>query len=352
MKYIVSLSLVIIGLILTIFLYPFKLFGEDAISFDDEQEGLSKQITIVFSHVVAENTPKGLAANRFAQLAAEKTNGLVKVEVFPNGTLYSDEGELNALMSNKVQMIAPSLSKLTKLAPEWGLFDLPFLFAENEEIASLLQGELGDQFLSLHEDRNIKGLALWSNGFKQMTSSAKPMLKPVDFIGQRFRIMASPIIEDQFKQLGAVPLAMPYDQVYMSLREEKFEGQENTISNIYSRRLYELQNYMTISNHGFLGYAVLMNKEFWDGLPIEVQEGLAAAMEETASWLMEESVHTNTQQLHRLEQESAIEIHYLSTQEKAEWLEKLEPVYFKLHKEVRQDFAREFIEERIDLMFR
>lgn len=350
MKYLIGSSLLVIIMILCIFFYPFDQFRHEEISYDDEQEGLSEQIVIRFSHVVAENTPKGLAAQKFAELAAEKTDGLVKVEVVPNGALYTDEEELNALMDNNVQMIAPSLSKMTKLAPEWGLFDLPFLFQTNEDITSVFLGEIGSKLLRLHEDNDIKGMALWSNGFKQMTSSVGALQKPEDFKGQRFRIMPSQIIEDQFTRLGAVPIVIPFDQVYTSLEEDEFEGQENTISNIYSRRLYELQSHMTISNHGFLGYAVFMNKEFWDSLPKEVQSSLTAAMDETTSWMIDESMKMNKQQLQVIDSESSIDIHYLSNEERAEWLNKLEPVYHTLLQSVNEDFVKEFISNRIKLM--
>lgn len=350
MKYLLTFSILVIILILGIFFYPFTLFQNEEMSYDDEQEGLTGQITIRFSHVVAENTPKGLAAKKFSSLVSEKTNGWVKVEVFPNGTLYTDEEELQALMKNNVQMIAPSVSKMTKLAPEWGLFDLPFLFQKDEDVEEALSGELVSKLLTLHEDENIKGVALWSNGFKQMTSSSKELREPEDFVGQRFRIMPSTVIEEQFKQLGAVPIALPYDRVYTSLKEAKFEGQENTISNIYSRRLYELQNHLTISNHGFLGYSVFMNKKFWDGLPSDVQASITEAMEETTSWMLEESVTMNKEQLKLLEQVSTIDVHYLTEQEKLKWMNKLKPVYHKFLKEVNEDFAKEFIEEKMDLM--
>jgi C4-dicarboxylate-binding protein DctP len=350
MKYLIGSSFFVIITILAIFFYPLDRFKQEEISYDDEQEGLSDQIIIRFSHVVAENTPKGLAAQKFAELADEKTDGLVKVEVIPNGTLYTDEQELDALMKNDVQMIAPSLSKMTKLAPEWGLFDLPFLFQKNEDITSVFSSEIGSSFLRLHEDENITGMALWSNGFKQMTSSENPLKKPEDFKGQRFRIMPSTMIEEQFKRLGVEPIVMPFDQVYMALEAEKFEGQENTISNIYSRRLYELQNYMTISNHGFLGYAVLMNKEFWDHLPEDVQSSLTDAMDEATAWMLEESLKMNKDQLRVIERESSIDIHYITEEERKDWLDHLQPVYQTFLQHVTEGFVREFVEERIEYL--
>lgn len=347
MKYLLGASLLVMTLIVGIFFFPINLITGKDIPYDDEQDGLSQQIVIRFSHVVAENTPKGLAAQRFAQLVEKKSDGLVKVEVIPNGSLYTDDDELDALIDNDIQMIAPSLSKLTKLSPEWALFDLPFLFENDQDIEHTLSSELGNKFLTLNKNEGIKGLALWSNGFKQMSSNLAPLRNPKDFSGQRFRIMPSPIIAQQFKALGAEPIEVPFDQLYTSLQEDVFDGQENTISNIYSRRIYGMQKYMTVSNHGFLGYAVLMNKEFWDSLPDKVQGVINEAMAETTSWMISESLRVNREQLSLIEQESSIQIDYLSEQEKKTWFKTLKPVYRKFLDMVDDDEMKEFVKQRM-----
>jgi tripartite ATP-independent transporter DctP family solute receptor len=346
MKYLIGTSILFITITLYILFNPFD--QKNQLSYDDEQEGITQQIVIQFSHVVAENTPKGLAAQKFAQLISEKTDGLVKVEIFPNGTLFTDEEELDALRDNKVQMIAPSVSKMTKLAPEWGYYDLPFLFHDYEEIKTALSSDIGKKLLSLHEREGIHGLALWSNGFKQMTSNIRPLHSPKDFSGQRFRIMPSFILEEQFNQLKAVPVVVPFDQIYTSLKEDQFDGQENTISNIYSRRLYGLQNYMTISDHGFLGYAVLMNKEFWDGLPKNVQTSLQEAMEETTEWMVAESEKMNKAQLEKIKEESSINVYELSAEERAQWLKVLQPVYQTFLHSIKKDFMKEYMKKKIE----
>ncbi|WP_423801209.1 DctP family TRAP transporter solute-binding subunit [Neobacillus sp. SAB-20_R2A] len=348
MKYLIASSVLVITLIIGFFFLPASLLSGKKIPYDDEQDGLSKQIVIRFSHVVAENTPKGLAAQKFARLVEEKTDGLVKVEVYPNGSLHTDEDELDALIDNDVQMIAPSVSKLTNLAPEWGLFDLPFLFENDQDIEETLSSELGHRFLSLNENKGIIGLALWSNGFKQMSSNLNPLLYPDDFKGQRFRIMPSPIIAEQFEALGAQPVEVPFNQLYTSLQEDQFDGQENTISNIYSRRIYGMQKYMTVSNHGFLGYAVLMNKEFWDKLPKEVQRDIQEAMAETTSWMISESQRVNKEQLNLIERESSIQIYRLTEQEKMEWYQALRPVYQKFLQTTKDKEMKEFVKKRMD----
>lgn len=347
MKYLLGASFLVITLIIGIFFLPSNWLGKE-IPYDDEQDGLSKQIVIRFSHVVAENTPKGLAAQKFAQLVGEKTNGLVKVEVIPNGSLYTDQDELDALINNDVQMIAPSVSKLTKLAPELGLFDLPFLFENQQDIEQFLSSELGSKLLTLNERKGIEGLALWSNGFKQMSSNLTPLRHPGDFAGQRFRIMPSPIIAEQFLALGAKPIEVPFDQLYTSLQKDEFDGQENTISNIYSRRIYGMQKYMTVSNHGFLGYAVLMNKEFWDSLPKDIQKSINAAIAETTSWMISESSRINKEQLQLIERESSIQIYQLTNQEKAEWYKALKPVYHKFLRMITDKEIKEFVENRMN----
>lgn len=346
-KLIAASSLVITAIILFTLFYPFDWLKRKDVIYDDEQEGLSEQIVIRFSHVVAENTPKGLAAQKFAQLVKEKTDGLVKVEVIPNGNIYTDEEELDALRRNEVQMIAPSLSKMTKLAPEWGLFDLPFLFKDYNDISSTLTSEIGSKFLTMHEDKGIKGLALWSNGFKQMTSNVKALKNPDDFAGQRFRIMPSLIIEKQFTTLGASPVVVPFNELYRSLQQDEFEGQENTISNIYSRRIYGLQNHMTVSNHGFLGYAVLMNKDFWDGLPEDIQPAIDEAMKETTAWMLAESKEMNQIQLEKIKQESSIDIYYLSEEETREWYTELKPVYSTFLEAVKVPYIKEFVKKKM-----
>lgn len=333
MKYFVGASMVVMMILIsTILIRTSVLEGKEA-AVDDEQIGLQEQIFIRFSHVVAENTPKGRAAQKFAELVAEKTNGRVKVQVFPNGTLYSDDEEIDALVRNDVQMVARSFSKMTELVPEWQMFDIPFLFENYDDVETVFTGDVGNTLLGMLNEDGIKGLSLWSNGFKQMTSNKQPLRKPEDFNGQRFRIMPSMIIEEQFRLLGAEPIVVPFNQVYHALEKNQFEGQENTISNIYSKRLYQLQRYMTISNHGYLGYAVLVNGEFWMKLPKDIRLQVAEAMQETTHWILKESERMNEQQLAEIQENSDIEVYYLTDEERKLWKQHLQPLYEKFRRE-------------------
>ncbi|WP_083249241.1 TRAP transporter substrate-binding protein [Bacillus solimangrovi] len=311
------------------------------ISEDDEQEGLSEQIIINFSHVVAENTPKGLAAQRFADLVRDKTEGHVKVEVFPNGMLFSDGEEIDALRRGDVEMVAPAFSKLTSLVPQWQVLDLPFLFRTDKDVERAFTGEMGKILLELLDEHDIKGLTLWNNGFKQMTSNRGPLIMPEDFVGQRFRIMPSNVLREQFEMMGAIPNRIGFNQVYQNLETNFLDGQENTISNIYSKRFYQVQNYMTISNHGYLGYGVLINKKFWDDIPKEYQEDILEASNETSDWLFEQSVLMNNQQLVRIRQQSNIQIYELSEQEHEQWRKYFEPLYKKFEGDIGNELMDE-----------
>ncbi|ARP41614.1 C4-dicarboxylate-binding periplasmic protein [Geobacillus thermodenitrificans] len=307
---------------------------QERIVYDDEQKGLQKQIIIYFSHVVAENTPKGLAAQKFAELVEQKTNGRVKVEVFANGSLYSDGEELDALLRGDVQMIAPSFSKVTELIPEWQVLDLPFLFRDDDDVRRVFTGKVGAELLGMLEEKGIKGLAFWSNGFKQMMGTTRPLIEPDDFRGLRFRIMPSEVIDKQFRLLGGEPVAVSFDHVYRALEQHEFDGQENTISNIYSKGFYKFQPYITISNHGYLGYAVMMNRSFWDSLPKEIQQKIAEAMTEATQWNLRQSKAQNERELQQLKQQKSVQLYLLSEEERKRWEQKFAPLY--------KEFTRQF----------
>lgn len=342
MKWFISASLLTVLILVAVFSHDPMHEIED----DDEQTGLNDQIVIKFSHVVAENTPKGLAAEKFAEIIADRTDGKIKVEVFPNEIMYSDEKELQALKKGDVQMIAPSYSKMTEVIPEWQVLDLPFIFQDEQHVKNVYTGEVGERLLGKLERENIKGLALWGNGFKQMTSSSGSLIDPEDFSGQRFRIMPSDTIAEQFELLHAIPKAASFNDVYIALEGNEFDGQENTISNIYSKGFYRLQKDMTVSNHGYLGYSVLMNEEFWNSLEPELQTQIQKAMNETTEWMLEESKNMNDSQLRRMKQNSKMKIHELSEDEKDNWQEVFMPLYEAYSSEYGDKWIEDIRNER------
>ena len=238
-------------------------------------------LVVKFSHVVAGDTPKGKAAEFFAKRAAELTGGKVKVEVYANSTLYKDKEEMEALQLGAVQMLAPSLAKFGPLgAKEFEVFDLPFIFDNYDELHRVTQGKVGQQLLGKLEGRGIKGLAFWDNGFKSMSAN-KALKNPEDFKGLKMRIQSSKVLEAQMRAVGALPQVMAFSEVYQALQTGVVDGTENPHSNLYTQKMHEVQKHMCLTEHGYLGYAVITNKKFWDGLPADLRGQLEKAMQES-----------------------------------------------------------------------
>ncbi|RSD29488.1 DctP family TRAP transporter solute-binding subunit [Mesobacillus subterraneus] len=294
---------------------------------DHEQISREERIVIRFSHIVGEKTPKGMAARRFASLVKEKSNGFVEVQVFPNGYLYRDGEEIDGLLKNDIQMIAPATAKITSFVPEWQALDLPFAFNSIGEVHEYLEGEIGSKLMYGLQREGFYPLGLWDNGFKQMTNMTKPLTQPRDFRGLKFRIMPSEIIRQQFLELEAGTQSNSFNEVYQLLEKNKIDGQENTYSNIVSKRIHTQQKYLTASNHGYLGYVVLLKKEFWDQLPEEVQKILQESIKEVTDWEKEMARKMNEESLQELKDCKCVEIHFLSKEEKRLWEEALKPIY-------------------------
>ena len=295
---------------------------------DREQVNPGEKIVLKFSHVVAEDTPKGQAALRFARLVEERTGGRVEVQVFPNSVLYKDGEELTALEENKVQLIAPTTSKLGEMFPEMQLFDLPYAFADTARVHQATDGEIGLKLAAVMGKNNILPLAYWDNGFKQMTSSKGPLIYPADFYNLTFRVMInSQVLEEQFRAFGAKTVQLPFNEVYQALTGGAVEGQENTMSNILSQKFYEAQPYMTISNHGFMCYVVLTNARFWNSLPADIRKILEETMVEVTAWEREKAKELNERDLTKIKASGKVQIHIQTEAEKKIWKKVWEPLY-------------------------
>jgi C4-dicarboxylate-binding protein DctP len=238
------------------------------------------QIVIKFSHVVATDTPKGQASEFFAKRASELTKGKVKVDIYPNSQLYKDKEEMEALQMGAVQMLAPSLAKFGPLGvKEFEVFDFPFIFDDTADLHKVTQGPIGASLLAKLDPKGVKGLAFWDNGFKAFSANT-PLKTAADFKGKKFRIQSSKVLEEEIRSLGGIPQVMAFSEVYQALQTGVVDGTENPISNFYSQKMNEVQKHLTLTNHGYLGYAVIVNKKFWDGLPADVRGQLEQAMKE------------------------------------------------------------------------
>lgn len=283
-------------------------------------------IVIKFSHVVSNDTPKGKAAERFKELAEKNTKGRVKVEVYPNSTLYKDKEELEALQLGAVQMLAPSLAKFGPLgAREFEVFDLPYIFPSKDVLYRVTEGPIGKGMLKKLESKGITGLAFWDNGFKVMSAN-KPLHSPSDMKGLKMRIQSSKVLDAQMRALGANPQVMAFSEVYQALQTGVVDGTENPPSNLYTQKMHEVQKHVTMTKHGYLGYAVIVNKKFWDGLPTDIRTELEAAMKDSTKYANAIAQQENDKAIAAVKASGKTTVYELNAKEQAEWRKALLPV--------------------------
>jgi C4-dicarboxylate-binding protein DctP len=298
-------------------------------------------IVIKFSHVVAVDTPKGKAAEYFKKLAEERTKGRVKVEVYPNSALFKDGEEMEALQLGSVQILAPSLAKFGPLgAREFEVFDLPYIFDDYDELHKVTQGPLGAALLEKLESKGIVGLAYWDNGFKLMSAN-KPIRVPADYKGLKMRIQSSKVLGDEMKALGAIPQVMAFSEVYQALQTGVVDGTENPPSNFYTQRMHEVQKYAALTEHGYLGYAVIVNKKFWDGLPADIRTTLEGAMKETTKYANDIARKENDDALEAVRKSGKTEIIQLTPEQKAQMKQALLPVHKQNESRIGKDTIAE-----------
>ena len=297
-------------------------------------------IVIKFSHVVTPDTPKGKAAEQFKKLAEERTKGKVKVEIYPNSQLYKDKEELEMLQLGSVQMLAPSLAKFGPLGErEFEAFDLPYIFENYDELHKVTEGPIGAGLLKKLEPKGIVGLAYWDNGFKVMTAN-KPLRKPEDVKGLKLRIQSSKVLDAQMRALGGIPQVMAFSEVYQALQTGVVDGTENTDSNIYTQKMHEVQKYLIVTDHGYIGYAVVVNKKFWDGLPPDIRTTLEGAMKDATAYGNHIARQENDAALEAIRKSGKTQIITLTPQEKLAWKRVLIPVHAQMADKIGKDLIQ------------
>ncbi|MGD8644516.1 MAG: TRAP transporter substrate-binding protein [Chromatiales bacterium] len=293
-------------------------------------------IVIKFSHVVAENTPKGKMANRFKDLVAERLDGKVVVEVYPNSQLFGDNKVLEAMLLGDVQLAAPSLSKFSRYTKQLQLFDLPFLFEDIEAVDRFQQSADGQKLLTSMEKKGLLGLGYLHNGMKQLSAS-QPLRVPADASGLKFRIMTSDVLAAQFEAVDAAPLKKPFSEVFTLLQTKAIDGQENTWSNIYSKKFFEVQPYITESNHGVLDYMVVTSAGFWKKMPDDVRGKVKQALDEAIAYGNQIALEKAVEDKQKIVDSGRSEVIDLSSAERAQWVEVMKPVWKKFEGEIGKD---------------
>jgi C4-dicarboxylate-binding protein DctP len=294
-------------------------------------------LIVKFSHVTTAESPKGKAATKFAELLAEKTGGRVKVEVYPSSQLYGDKDELEALQAGNVHIIAPSATKLVGFNPSFQIVDMPFLFKNHDSVVKFWDGELGKKLMNSLESKNMLGLAMWENGFKVFTSN-KPIAKPEDFKGQKFRTQAGKVLEAQFKALGAGAATIPFGETYTALQQGTVDGQENTWNNIDTQKYEEVQKYLLVSNHGRIDYIVLTNKKWYSSLPEDIKKAFDEAMAEATQYERQLAVELDKGSEEKLRKSGKFQIVELSEAERENFVKLMEPVYSEFEQTVGKEF--------------
>ncbi|RRV24888.1 DctP family TRAP transporter solute-binding subunit [Stutzerimonas nitrititolerans] len=293
-------------------------------------------ILIKFSHITADSTPKGQGALMFQKLVHERLPGQVEVQVFANSSLYGDGKEMEALLMNQVQMLAPAPSKLEQYTKQLQLFDLMFLFDDMAAAQRFQQSEKGRAMLKSMEDKGITGLAYWLNGMRQFTAN-KPLREPADARGQKFRVQPSDLQAAQYTALRAVPRKMAFAEIYQGLQTGVVNAQDNPWSNIYSQKYYEVQKYMTESNHGIGNYLLITNTKFWNGLPAPVRGELEAIIEEVTAEVNRQAEALNEEARQGIVASGKSEILVLTDEERAKWREAVQPAWAKFEDEIGKD---------------
>ena len=298
-------------------------------------------IVIKFSHVVSPDAPKGKAANKFKELAEKYTNGKVKVEVYPNSSLYKDKEELEALQLGSVQLLAPSISKFGPLGVrEFDIFDLPFLMTDDTHARQMMASPMMATFNKKLEGKGVTPLAYWDNGTYVYTAN-KPLLMPEDFRGMKMRIQGSKVLDATARQLGAIPQIIAFGELYQALQTGVVDGEDNVPSNVWTQKFYDVQKYLTVSNHGRLTYSLLTNTKFWNALPADIRPQLDRAVKESTDYFNETAAKDNVDALDKIKATGKVQFHVLTDAEKKAWVAALMPV----HKEMQSRFGKDFVDK-------
>lgn len=299
-----------------------------------------KPIIIKFSHVTSPISVKGKAADKFAELVDQKTEGKVKIEVYPSSQLYGDNDELDALISGNVHMIAPSVTKMVKLDPRWQFVDMPYLFRDEDHARLFFKSDLAQDLMNSKqlEGNDIMGLTFWENGFKHFINNKKPLETPADFKGLKFRMQAGKVLEAQFKALEAGSATIAFGETYAALQQGTVDGTENTFNNMDTQKYQEVQKYLTVSEHGRLDYGVFVNKTFWNNMPEDIRIKVEEALKEATEMAWDMAYDENQKSLENIKNSGKVEVTVLTDEQKAALEQEFKPVYEEFEKVITPEF--------------
>lgn len=320
-------------------LLALALAGCTPLAADHEQISPDERVVGRLSHVTAENSPKHVAAVKFAAAASERAGGRVEIQVYPNSQLYPDWDELSALLRGDIQFIAVAPSKLIQFDPAWQVFDLPYLFTGFEQVEHLFTSPPGMELRQRLAARGLVALAIWPNGFKQFTNNRRPLVSPADFQGLVFRAQVGQVLQDQFAAVGARAVVSSFNTLYADIERGFIDAQENTLNNIYTRNLQAVQPYLTISDHGFLSYVVIVQGAWWRSLDPERRQALEEGLEEATQWARDHAQAMNEESLERLIKTGRVEVYTLTAAERERLRQAFGPAYRGIERRLGKAFT-------------
>ncbi|PLT29395.1 TRAP transporter substrate-binding protein [Peribacillus deserti] len=293
--------------------------------------GKKGSYTIKFAHVVSASTAKGKAAERFGKLLEERTKGQIKVEIFPDSQLGADREITEQMQSGTIQMNAPFTGVLPSFVKQYEVFDLPFLFSDRESARNAMEGKLGEMLNKRLEQQGLRALGYWDGGFKHLTNSKRAIEGPEDLDGMKIRVSQSPLLISQFKAMGAGGVSIDFAELYTALQTKTVDGQENPLSNIVSKKFYEVQDYMTLSSHGYMAYPLLISNKFYQDLPEDLRKAVDEVAAEVNDWQWDQSAADEVEYMKTLE-DSKIKITKLNEGQKEAFKEATKKVYDEFEK--------------------
>jgi C4-dicarboxylate-binding protein DctP len=285
---------------------------------DNSKVSNDKVYELKFAHVVRPTTPKGAAAERFKKLIEERSNGRIKVTVYPDSQMGNDQEINEQILAGTLDMNAPFLATITSFADEFELFDLPYLFNSSDEAYAALDGEVGAKLNSYLEEKGLINLGYLTGGFKEFTNSVRPVKSVKDLDGLKIRVSQSPLLVSQYRAINAGGISVPFSELYSALQTKTVDGQENPYANIASKKFYEVQKYMTISDHGFMGYAFMIGKKKFDSMPEDLQQLTRDVAREVMKWEWDEAAKKDSEYLQQIK-DAGMVIDKFDDKDKAEF---------------------------------
>ena len=300
------------------------------------QQDASKPITLKLGHVAAETEPYHIAAVKFAELVEEQTNGMVKINIFPNSQLGGQRDMVEGLQMGTVDICLTTSAVLANFVPTSQVIELPFIFRNREHVYSVVDGPLAQEIYKGAADKKLKILSTWENGFRNITNNVRPVSTPADMNGIKIRVMENQMYIDMFNALGANPVPIARSELFTALQQGTVDAQENPMGQIYTSRFYEVQDFVTLSGHTYSPEVVVFSLKSWDKIPSEYQSIIQNAAEEARDYCRQMKIEKDKEYIEAVKKEG-MQVTELTLDQVAMFQDKMKPVWTKYYDIIGED---------------